>query len=463
MSEPALTLGPAALPTAAPEAPPTAASTAAPSAAPEGAARPKPRVVIVGCGFGGLSAARALRSAPVDVLVVDRRNHHLFQPLLYQVATGGLSAPAIASPIRYVLRRQRNATTLLAEVESIDVQARCLRTDAGPVPYDHLILAAGATSTWFGQDAWAAHAPALKTLSDALDIRDRVLGGFERAETAQDDAARTAWLTFVVVGGGPTGVELAGTLAEIARHSLEGEFRRVDPRRARVVLVEGGPRVLGTFDERSSESAHRQLERLGVEVRAGCKVQAIDAEGIEFTAPDGQAQRLAARTVLWAAGVRASPLGASLPAGLDRGGRVPVRPDLSLDGHDEVFVVGDLANVAEHRPPVPGVAPAAKQMGRHAARNVLRRLRGQATQPFRYVDWGALATIGRNSAVAEIGRLRLSGYPAWLFWLVAHVFFLIGFRNRVVVMLDWAWSYVTFARFSRIIGEPPTDQRAAAP
>jgi NADH dehydrogenase len=402
-----------------------------------------PRVVILGCGFGGLWAAQHLRRAPVDVTVVDRTNHHLFTPLLYQVATAGLSAPAISAPIRHILADQRNATVLLGEAVSIDVASRKVKlADGEDLAYDRLIVATGSVNTYFGNDAWAAHAPALKTLDDAMDIRRRVLLAFEHAERETDPARRAAWLTFVVIGAGATGVELAGTLAEIARHTLHGEFRRFDPRNTRVVLVEGADRVLPPYPPGLSEKARVQLERLGVTVWLGKRVTGIDAEGVTLGS-----DRLASRNVLWAAGIASSPLGRSLGVPLDRAGRVRVEPDLSVSGHPEIFVVGDLASVEG----VPGIAPAAKQMGRHAARNVRLSIEGQPTRPFRYRDYGQLATIGRNSAVAMIGRLHFSGYPAWLLWLLAHIYFLINFRNRLTVMIDWAWAYWTFARSARIV------------
>ncbi len=401
------------------------------------------RVVIVGCGFGGLWAAQALRRAPVELTVVDRTNHHLFTPLLYQVATAGLSAPSIAGPIRHILAHQRNTTVLFGEARALDVTRRVVRLENGDeLPYDYLILAAGTTHSYFGHDEWATYAPGLKTLEDALEIRRRVLTAFERAERESDPVKRGAWLTFVVVGGGATGVELAGTFAEIARHTLRGEFRRIDPHNARVMLIEGADRVLPPYPPDLSAKAQRALERLGVTVWPGRMVTGIDADGVQLGG-----DRIASRTVIWAAGVKSSPLGAATGAPLDRAGRVKVEPDLSAPGHPEIFVVGDLAAVEG----VPGIAPAAKQMGRHAARNVLRGIEGKPTVAFRYRDYGQLATIGRNAAVAMIGRLHLSGFPAWLVWLVAHIYFLINFRNRLVVMLDWGWSYFSYQRYARII------------
>jgi NADH dehydrogenase len=400
-------------------------------------------VLILGCGFGGLWAAQGLRRAPAEVTVIDRTNHHLFSPLLYQVATAGLSAPAIAAPIRHILANQRNATVLMAEAKSIDATGKAVvLEDGGRVAYDYLIVATGAAHSYFGHDDWAPYAPGLKTLEDALEIRRRMLLGFERAERESDPQRRAAWLTFVVIGGGPTGVELAGQFAEIARHTLRGEFRRIDPHSARVVLVEGSSRILGAYPPDLSRKAQRQLERLGVTTWVGRMVTKVDADGVSLGY-----ERISARTVVWAAGVAASPLARSLGAPLDRVGRVNVAPDLSVPGHPEIFVIGDLAALEG----VPGIAPAAKQMGRHAAKNVLSLLKKKPTLPFRYRDYGQLATIGRNSAVAVIGRLKLSGYPAWLTWLIAHIYFLINFRNRLVVMIDWAWAYWTYQRYARIV------------
>ncbi len=404
---------------------------------------PHPRVVILGCGFGGLWAAQALRKAPVDVTVIDRTNHHLFTPLLYQVATAGLAAPAIAAPIRHILARQRNVTVLMGDVQSIDAARRAVvMEDASEIAYDYLIVATGSMHSYFGNDAWAPYAPGLKTLQDALEIRARILLAFERAEREIDPAKRSAWLTFVVIGAGATGVELAGTLAEIARHTLRGEFRRFDPRTARVVLVEGSDRVLPPYPQDLSEKALHQLERLGVTVWLGKRVTGVDADGVTMGS-----ERLTAKTVIWAAGVASSPLGRSLGAPLDRAGRVRVAPDLSVPAHPEIFVAGDLAAVEG----VPGIAPAAKQMGRHAASNLKSSLRGEPRKPFRYRDYGQLATIGRKAAVALLGKVKLSGFPAWFVWLVAHIYFLINFRNRLVVMIDLAAAYFTFQRYARII------------
>lgn len=418
----------------------------------------KPRmpshVVIVGGGFAGLWAARALAGAAVRITLIDRQNHHLFQPLLYQVATAGLSSPDIAAPLRHILRKQANVTVRLDEALAIDRGARRVQLAGGVLDYDYLLVATGATHAYFGHEDWAAHAPGLKTLDDALAIRGRVLLAFEAAEREDDAAARRRWLEFVVIGGGPTGVELAGTLAEIARHTLPREFRRADVRSARVHLVEAGPRVLAAMPPDLSEKTRRQLQRLGVEVHTGNAVTAIDADGV--TMGD---QRIESRTVLWAAGVAASPLGQQLGVATDRAGRVPVAPDLSLPGHPEVFVLGDLASVQQDGQPVPGVAPAAKQMGAHVAAVIRARLRGETPKAFRYRDYGNLATIGRMAAVVHYGRLKLSGLLAWWFWLVAHLFFLIGFRNRIIVLVNWGWSYWTYQRHARIIvgRKPPQD------
>ena len=411
----------------------------------------EPQVVILGCGFGGLFAARALADAPVRITVVDRTNHHLFQPLLYQVATAGLTAPAIAAPIRHILAGQKNATVIYGDALRIDAARRAVVLDGGDeIAYDYLIVATGAANNYFGNDAWEAHAPSLKTLEDAYDIRRRVLLAFEYAERETDTVKRAAWLTFVVIGGGATGVELSGAFAEIARHTLKGEFRRFDPRNARVVLVESGERVLPAFPPALSERARRQLERLGVTVWLGRRVTGIDGDGVQMGDPVG-AERLSAKTVVWAAGVAASPLGATLGVPMDQAGRPVVLEDLSIPGHPEVQVIGDLASLPWHLPLVPGIAPAAKQMGRHAAGKIILSIKNKKTKPFRYKDVGMLATIGRNAAVAVFGRLHLSGYPAWILWLVAHIYFLIGYRNRIVVLMDWALAYWTFERSARIV------------
>jgi len=411
--------------------------------------------VIVGGGFAGLWAARALASAPVRITLVDRHNHHLFQPLLYQVATAGLSAPDIAAPLRHILRKQANVEVRLAEVAAIAPQEKhVVLADGTTIAFDSLLLATGATHAYFGHDEWARHAPGLKTLDDALQLRRHLLLAFERAEAETDPEKRAAWLSFAIVGGGPTGVELAGTLAEIARHTLKNEFRRIDPSQARVRLVEAGPRVLASFPDTLSEKARRQLEKLGVEVMTGTPVSDITDEGYRL----GDAF-VPAKTVVWAAGVAASPLARSLDVPLDRAGRVPVQPDLSVPGHSDIFVAGDLAAVTSDGRPVPGVAPAAKQMGRHVAQVLRARLAGRASpDDFRYQDYGNLATIGRMAAVVDFGRLKFSGLLAWWFWLTAHVFFLIGFRNRLVVLLNWCWAYWSYQRGARIILGKDADQ-----
>jgi NADH dehydrogenase len=420
---------------------------------------PLPRIVIVGGGFGGLAAAKALGRAPVSVTLVDRRNHHLFQPLLYQVATAGLGAIDIAEPIRRILRRQANTTVLLAEVTGIDIAARTVDLAGGePLPYDHLIVAAGAGHAYFGHDEWEPYAPGLKTIDDALEIRRRILRAFEHAELARSDAERRFWLTITVVGGGPTGAELAGAIAELARHTLARDFRQFDPKETHVLLVEAGDRILPTYPPSLSRKAQVQLERLGVDVRTGAAVTGIDAGGVDL---DGE--RVPTGTVVWAAGVAASPLGASLGTPLDRQGRVAVTPDLSIPDHPEVAVIGDLAAVPGDGEPVPAVAPAAIQMGRHAASAILQRIEGEAPEPFRYVDRGSMATLGRKAAVAVIRRVHMWGLAAWLSWLFVHIFFLIGFRNRAVVLFEWARSYLTYSRSARLILEQPAPQESEPP
>jgi NADH dehydrogenase len=408
----------------------------------------RPRVVVVGAGFGGLDAARALRRAPVEVLVVDRRNHHLFQPLLYQVATAALSPADIAYPIRSILRRQSNADVVLGGVETVDPGARELRlSDGTRILYDYLVLATGSGHAYFGHPDWETFAPGLKTLEDALEIRRRILLAFESADRESDPGKRRRLLTFVVVGGGPTGVELAGAIGDISRHVLVDDFRHADPREARVVLLEAGPRILPTYAAVSSDRAARLLALRGVEVRTGSAVTAVDASGVAIGG-----ERIGAGTVLWAAGVATSALARQLGVPLDRAGRVPVEPDLSVPSHPEIFVVGDLAAFLHQTgAPLPGLSPVAMQEGRHAARSIVRRLRGLPSRPFRYVDKGTMAVIGRSAAVAEIRRLRLWGWPAWLAWCFVHIFFLIGFRNRFLVMFEWAWAYVTYDRGARLI------------
>ena len=414
-----------------------------------------PHLVVVGGGFGGLWATRALANTPIRITLVDRCNHHLFQPLLYQVATAGLSSPDIAAPLRHILRKQRNVEVRLAEVRDISAGERQVVLDDGStLHFDYLLLASGATHAYFGHDEWAPHAPGLKTLDDALRLRRHLLLAFERAEAEPDPGLRAAWLNFAIVGGGPTGVELAGTLAEIARHTLANEFRNINPSDARVRLIEAGPRVLSSFPEDLSAKALRQLQKLGVEVSTGTPVTHIDATGYRL----GE-EFVPARTVVWAAGVAASPLARSLGVPLDRAGRVAVQEDLSAPGLPHVFVAGDLASVQQDGKPVPGVAPAAKQMGKHVAGAIRARLQGKPAPAFRYRDFGNLATIGRMAAIVHFGKLKLSGLLAWWFWLGAHVFFLIGFRNRLVVLLNWAWAYWSYQRGARIIlGQDDADQ-----
>jgi NADH dehydrogenase len=415
-----------------------------------------PHVVILGGGFGGLYAARALARADVRVTIVDRRNHHIFQPLLYQVATAVLNPSDIAHPIRSVLRKQKNAEVLLAEALGVDVPGKRLLLRDGELAYDYLIVATGATHSYFGHDEWSEEAPGLKTLEDAIEIRRRVLYAFEAAERTRDEAARRALLTFAVVGGGATGVEVAGALIEVARHALARDFRHIDPTHARVVLLEGGARVLPAYPEDLSEKALEQLHTLGVEVRLNAKVTGIDQEGVLL----GE-ERIFARTVIWGAGVKASPIGATLGAPVDRAGRVKVTPHLTLPGHDEVFVIGDLASLESDGKPVPGVAAAAIQMGRHAASTIERAIAKGPPRPFHYVEKGTLATIGRSRAVAIFPpNIKLSGWFAWLAWLFIHIMLLIGFRNRVVVFIQWAFAYFTYQRGARLITGPPLEEPA---
>jgi NADH dehydrogenase len=409
----------------------------------------KPHVVIVGGGFAGLNAAKGLKDAPVRVTLVDRRNHHLFQPLLYQVATAVVSPADIASPIRGILRRQENARVLLADVRSIDTERKIVQLDDGELDYDILILAPGASHAYFGRDEWAPLAPGLKTLEDALEIRRRVLSAFELAEKSDDQAERDALMTFVVVGGGPTGVELAGALAEISRYSLARDFKIIDPTKARIYLLEGAGRILLAFHEKLAARAQVDLEKMGVTVKLNCLVTNIDESGVT-----AGGEFLPARTILWAAGVQASPLAKSLGVELDRAGRVLISPDLTVPGHPEIMVIGDLAaGKDQHGKPLPGTAPVAMQEGAWAAANVSRMLDGQALLPFRYVDRGNMATIGRNKAVAEIKGLRLVGFFAWIAWAFIHIFNLISFRNRLNVSFHWIWSYLTYARGARLITE----------
>jgi NADH dehydrogenase len=411
-----------------------------------------PRVVIVGGGFGGVRAAHALRHAPVRVTLIDRNNHHVFQPLLYQVATADLSPADISAPIRGMLRDQRNAETLLAEVVGVDVEARQViardRFEGREftLPYNYLIVATGAGPSYFGHDEWAHDAPSLKSLTDATAIRRRILLAFEAAELEQDADVRSAWLTFVIVGGGPTGVELAAAIAELARRALVDDFRHIDPAMARILLVEAAPRLLNAFPQSLADDAERELKRLGVEVRLGQAVQEVDDEGVRIAG-----ERIAAKTVLWAAGVTASPAGQWLGAETDRAGRVLVQPDLSVPSHPEIMVVGDTAHLEENGRLLPGVAPVAMQQGTYAGRRVLRLLRGQQIKPFHYVDKGNLAIIGRRAAIADFGWLRLHGFVAFVVWAVVHIFYLINFRDRLLVMTQWAWAYLTAQRGARLI------------
>lgn len=418
-----------------------------------------PRVVILGGGFAGLYAARGLRDAPVSVTMVDRRNHHLFQPMLYQVATAALNPADIASPIRSVLRKQKNTEVLLAEATAVDTaERRVLLSDGGTLPYDYLIVATGARHSYFGHDAWEPLAPGLKSLEDALEIRRRVLLAFERAERENDAVRRHAYLTFVVVGGGPTGVEMAGAVAEIRRYALRRDFRRIDPREATVLLLEGGPRLLPSYPPNLSDEAKRQLRKLGVEVRTETLVTDIRPGSVTaagWTIPT--------QTVIWAAGNTASPLLKSLGIPLDAPGRAIVEPDCTIPEHPEVFVLGDAAAYTQDGELLPGICPVAIQMGQYAARVIEGDIAGRPRRAFRYWDKGQLAVVGRGQAVADIWKLHFGGFAAWLIWIFVHIAFLIGFRNRVLVLIQWAWSYLTYGRGARLItGEVPPG-RASLP
>ncbi|MFT3924824.1 MAG: NAD(P)/FAD-dependent oxidoreductase [Myxococcales bacterium] len=430
------------------------------------------KIVIVGGGFGGLTTVQALKRVDADVTLVDRQNHHLFQPLLYQVAMAGLAPSEIAAPIRSIVHKLRRVTVLLDEVTGVDLeQKRVLLMEGGGLPYDYLVLAPGARTHYFGHDEWEHFAPGLKNLDDAVEIRRRVLVAFEAAERAGDPALRAKLLSFVVIGGGPTGVELAGAIAELARHVLSRDFRHVKPSEARVLLIEAGPRVLSTFEPDLSERAVQQLSELGVHVRTGSMVSRIGSDGV--TLANGEV--IAADTVLWAAGVSASPLLKTIGLELDRSGRAVVGPDCALKGRPDVFVIGDAAFMLDaHGKPLPGVSPVAMQMGRYVAQVIASELRAKssgtapaARQPFRYFDKGSMATIGRSRAIAEAGRLKLSGFLAWLAWLMVHIWYLIGFRNRLLVMFDWAWSYFTYRRGARLITggrlQPGAPVRASRP
>jgi NADH dehydrogenase len=412
-----------------------------------------PRVVVVGAGFGGLAAATGLRKAPVAVTVIGKRNYHLFQPLLYQVATAALSPADIATPIRAILRGQTNAEVLLAKVADIDKERREVVLEDRRVPYDYLIVATGARHAYFGHDEWERFAPGLKKIDDATELRRRILLAFEQAEIATDEAERRRLLTFVVIGGGPTGVEMAGAIAELAKMALARDFRHIDPRQARILLIEAGPRILTAFPPKLSEKAERALSRLGVEVRTGTPVTACDEDGVQL----GE-ERIPSRCIVWGAGVAASPAAKWLDAERDRAGRVMVEPDLTLPGHPEIFVIGDTAHALDAEgKPLPGVAPVAKQQGKYVAKLIQTRLADRPSPgPFRYRNLGNMATIGRRAAVADFGWLRVNGRFAWLLWGLVHIYFLIGFRNRVAVLLDWLWAYLTFQRGARLITGPNT-------
>ena len=424
------------------------------------AAPPKPHVIIVGGGFGGLEAARTLKDAPVRITLIDRNNHHLFQPLLYQVATAGLSPADIAAPIRNILRRQRDVDVVMAEVTGVDKAARLVLMGERSLQYDFLIMATGARDAYFGHDEWEEYAPGLKTIPQAIDIRRRILLAIEEAEAARDEAERLALLTFVIVGGGPTGVEMAGAIAELAHKALAADFRHIDPRMTRIILVEAGPRILSTFAESLSKKSKRTLEGLGVEVREGQKVEQIDAEGAIVAGA-----RILSRNVIWAAGVRASPAGEWLGAEVDRAGRVKVLDDCRLPDFPEIFVIGDTMTMEQNGHPLPGVAPVAIQQGHYVGVAIIRRLGQESglTGPFRYFDKGNLATVGRAFAVLEAGKIRMSGLPAWLAWLAIHILFLIGFRNRAVVLIQWAWAYATYQRGARLITGPTPAPGAPVP
>ncbi|MDP3740443.1 MAG: NAD(P)/FAD-dependent oxidoreductase [Hyphomonadaceae bacterium] len=415
------------------------------------------RVVIVGAGFGGLSAAKALSKADVRVTLVDRRNHHLFQPLLYQVATAGLSPGQIATPIRTILRKQKNAEVLLGTVTAVDKAKRHVVLDGHEINYDYLVLATGARHSYFGRDEWEQFAPGLKSLEDATELRKRILLAFEQAELEEDEAAQKRLLTFAVIGAGPTGVEMAGSIAELAHRALASDFRAIDPHSARVVLVEAGPRALSTFPEKLSAYTDKALKKLGVELMVNTRVTGVDEAGVMLQSATAVTTSLPSACVIWAAGVAASPVAKWLGVEGDRAGRVAVGADLTVAGHPEIFVIGDCALARDrHGKPVPGLAPVAKQEGEYVGRllTLLTRKPGSARPAFRYQDFGALATVGRKSAIADFGAIRLTGFIGWLTWCVAHIYFLIGFRNRFSVALDWAWSYLTFERGARLITGP---------
>jgi NADH:quinone reductase (non-electrogenic) len=414
-------------------------------------AQSNPRVVILGAGFGGLEATKALGRAPVKITLIDRQNYHCFQPLLYQVATAALSPADVAWPIRHILRQQKNATVLMTEVNGIDPVARIVSTQAGPFSFDFLVIATGARNSYFGHHHWADVAPGLKRIEDATRIRRNILSAFEEAEFTRDDSERKRLLTFVIIGGGPTGVEMAGAVAEVARQTLARDFRRIDPRTARIVLIEGGPRLLPTFSERHSSYARDTLAAMGVDVMTSSPVLECDGRGVDLAGG-----RIEAGSVIWAAGIMASPAAQWLSTEHDRGGRVVVRPDLSLQGFNDIFAIGDTASVKDASGgPVPGLASAAKQMGKYVGKLIAARAARQSLPPFRYRHEGSLATIGRRAAVVELGPIQLKGFIGWMFWSAVHIYFLIGLRNRFVVAITWLWSYVTFKRGARLITEVP--------
>jgi NADH:ubiquinone reductase (H+-translocating) len=421
----------------------------------------RPRVAIVGAGFGGLQAAKALRRAAADVILIDRQNHHCFQPLLYQVATAALSPADVAWPIRHILREQRNATVLMEEVNGVDAQNKLLHAKFGDVAFDYLVLATGAMHAYFGHDEWSAYAPGLKRIEDGTRIRRSILIAFEQAELIADTAERRRLLTFVIAGGGATGVEMAGAIAEVARQTLAADFRRIDPRSARIILIEAGPRLLPSFPPEQSDFVRTALMRAGVDVKTDTRVTQCDAGGV-----DTDSGRIDAGTIIWAAGVTASPAARWLNAEADRAGRVKVGPDLSLPGHPDIFVIGDTAAVFDaNGRPVPAIAPAAKQMGHYVGKVIAARIAGRAAPaPFRYMHLGELATIGRRAAVVKFGRLQLKGFVGWLFWAAVHIYFLIGVRNRFIVAFNWLWTYLTFQRGARLITDPePAPPRSQSP
>lgn len=419
--------------------------------------RPLPRVVIIGAGFGGLRAARKLADVPVEVTVIDRSNHHLFQPLLYQVATAGLSPADISAPIRHILKRQRNASVILAEVTGVDMEAQQVLMQDRSIPYDYLIVASGATHSYFGHDEWEQFAPGLKTISDATTIRRKILLAFEAAEIEPDPEKRKALLTFVLVGAGPTGVEMAGAIAELAHKALAKDFRNIDPTSARILLVEAAPRALLAFPEHLAGKAQKALERLGVEVMTNSAVENINDEGVVIAG-----KPLAAQTVIWTAGVSASTAGKWLDAEVDRAGRVKVLPDLTIPGHENVFVVGDTATIQHNGKPLPGVAPVAMQEGMYAASVIANRVAGRKdTKSFHYHSKGNLATVGRSYGLSDFGSVKLTGFIGWFFWLAVHIFFLIGFRNRIIVLFQWAWAYFTYQRGARLIVQESVTKNAS--